>query len=224
VVVAVTIDSDKFAKDMNNIVQYSLGFIDGANRGKVALMQDIGKLVVEGLKDFVDISARLNPMSLHHVYEWYNTGSPEARLFDIEYVASNRGLSFNSSFRQSVTIKKGSKVPFYNKAEIMENGIPVTIRPIAASVLRFEESGETVYTKGPVTIKDPGGDYVQGAYERVFDQFFQQYFSQSFLRASGILDHLEDPTPFKKNLNKGKNSGRSAGISAGYNWMLRRKR
>ena len=223
-VVAVTIDADKFAKDMNNIVQYSLGFIDGVNKGKLALMQDIGKLVVQGLKEFVDISARLNPMSLHHVYEWYNTGSPEARLFDIEYVATNRGLSLNSSFRQSVSIRKGSNVPFYNKAEIMENGIPVTIRPISANVLRFEEGGETVYTKSPVRINDPGGDYVQGSYERVFNQFFQEYFTQSFLRSSGILDHLEDPTAFKTNLNRGKNGGRSAGISVGFNWILRRKR
>jgi len=74
---------------------------------------------------------------LHHVYEWYQTGSPAARLFDINYISNQIGLSFNSTFRQSVSIKSGSKVPFYNKAQIIENGIPVTIRPVSSEVLSF---------------------------------------------------------------------------------------
>lgn len=218
----VRFNDQQFMKEMNNIADYAEGFIDGAKLGKVELLESIGKEVIVGLQEFIDASARVNPMTMHHVYEWYQTGSPAARLFDIQYVASHVGLSFNSTFRQSVSIRKGSKVPFYNKAEIMENGIPVTIKPVSSEVLVFEDGGEKVFTRKPVTIADPGGDYVQGSYERVFNQFFTQYFRQSFLKASGILNHLENPMPFKRNIAKGKRGGRAAGISVGYRWIAKK--
>lgn len=212
-------DSNQFAKEMNNIIEYSFGFLDGVNKGKVALLEQIGVSVVEGLKQFIDSNARVNPQMLHHVYEWHNTGSPESRLFDIEYTATHVGLSFNSNFRQSVSIKKGSKVPFYNKAEIMENGVPVTIIPKSRKPLVFEVDGKTVYTKNPVFVSNPGGDAVQGSYKQVFDQFFSQYFSQSFLKSSGILEHLNNPTPFKSNFANAKKGGRNLGMSVGFRWI-----
>lgn len=218
----VKFDDKQFLKDMQNIVNYSTGFIDGAKLGKKDLLQNIGSEVVNGLKQFIDANASVNPNALHHVYEWYRTGSADARLFDIDYTATNMGLSLNSTFRQSVSIKNGSKSPFYNKAEIMENGIPVVIKPVASEVLVFEDNGQKVFTKKPVTIADPGGQAVQGSYERVFNQFFEKYFRQSFLRASGILDHLNNPEPFKRNLNRGKRGGRSSGLSVGYKWIAKR--
>lgn len=217
--IRVEFDTEQFRKDMNNAVEYSLGFLDGVNRGKRQLLENIGATVVEGLKQFIDANARISPNTMHHVYEWYQTGSPAARLFEIDYTATQVGLSFNSTFSQSMSVKQGSKIPFYNKAEIMENGIPVTIIPKANSPLVFEVDGETVFTKRPVVVGNPGGDGVEGGYKRVFDQFFSQYFSQSFLRSSGILDHLNDPTPFKTNFSKAKKGGRSAGVSVGYRWV-----
>jgi hypothetical protein len=216
-------NSDQFLKDMNQIVEYSAGFIEGAKLGKVDLMEQIGSAVVEALKQFIDTNARMSPQALHHVYEWYRTGSPEARLFDIQYIATHVGLSFNSTFRQSASLKMGSKVPFYDKAEIMEKGIPVTIIPQSRKPLVFESNGETVFTKSPVTVSNPGGDSVQGGYQNVFDQFFSKYFSQSFLRSSRILDHLNDPTPFKANLSGAKNGGRKFGINVGYRWVAKSK-
>jgi hypothetical protein len=216
-------NSEEFLKDMNQIVEYSTGFLEGAKKGKVELMENIGKTVVDAIKQFIDSNARVNPQALHHVYEWYRAGSPESRLFDINYVATHVGLSFNSTFRQSVSVKMGSKVPFYDKAEIMERGVPVTIVPRSRKPLVFESGGDTVFTKSPVTVSNPGGDAVDGSYQRIFDQFFEQYFSQSFLRSSRILDHLNDPTPFKSNLSGGKRGGRSFGINVGYRWISRTK-
>jgi hypothetical protein len=222
-VITVNFNSNEFLKDMNQIVQYSFGFLEGAQKGKVQLMENIGKTVIEGIKQFIDSNARVNPQALHHVYEWYRTGSPESRLFDIDYRATHVGLSFNSTFRQSVSVKAGSKVPFYDKAEIMEKGIPVRIVPKTKSVLAFESGTETVFTKSPVSVSNPGGDSVQGSYQRVFDQFFAQYFSQSFLKSSGILEHLNNPTPFKSNLSGGKRGGKSFGIGVGYRWIAKTK-
>lgn len=220
--ITVKFNSTQFMKDMKNITGYAEGFIQGAELGKINLMENIGREVVAELKEYIDINARVNPMSLHHVYEWHQTGSPAARLFDIDYIATNNGLSINSTFRQSVSIRKGSTVPFYNKASVMENGVPVRIEPRSAQALVFEKDGETIFTKKPINVIDPGGETVQGGYERVFDTFFNQYFTQSFLRHSGIMQNLENAAPFKANLSKAKTGGKSAGISVGYKWISKK--
>jgi len=212
--------SQQFLREMNNIANYAEGFVDGAKKAKGNMLANLGAEVIQELKNFIDINARVNPAMLHHVYEWYQTGSPAARLFDIEYnVLGGGGLSIDSNFRQSRTVAQGSKTPFYDKARIMELGIPVTIRPKTSSVLVFEDNGETVFTKKPVSVTDPGGQLVQGQYESTFNSFFNQYFSQSFLRYSKVLQNLEIPRSFVSNFRKSKTGGRSAGIAAGYEWM-----
>lgn len=212
-------NSNQFKKEMNNIVDYSIGFLDGIQRGKTIFLKTVGMETVELMKEFIDSNARVNPDMLHHIYEWNQTGSPSARLYDISYTTSNLGLSFKSSFSQSTSIKNGSRTPFYDKARIMEQGIPVTIRPRTAQVLAFEENGETVFTQGPVEVLNPGGTEVQGGFEKVFDMFFNRYFSQAFLRISGIAQYLENPQVYKKNLQAGKKMGKTKGVSTGYRWI-----
>lgn len=211
--------SSQFKKEMNNIVDYSIGFLEGIQRGKTVFLKTVGLETVELMKEFIDSNARVNPEMLHHIYEWNQTGSPSARLYDISYTTSNLGLSFRSSFSQSTSIKNGSRTPFYDKARIMEEGIPVTIRPRIAQTLAFEDNGETIFTKGPVMVDNPGGTEVEGGFERVFDMFFNRYFSQAFLRVSGIAKYLENPHVYKKNMPAGKKMGRSKGLSTGYRWI-----
>jgi hypothetical protein len=216
--VRVRFDGRQFTKDMKNIMDYSAGFLDGIQMGKQQLMHSIGLQTIEVLKSFIDSNARTNPSILHHVYEWGQAGSPDARLYDIDYSISNLGLSFRSSFRQSNSIQDGSNTPFYNKAKIMEEGIPVKIRPKQAQALRFIQDGEEVFTKSEVTVQNPGGN-VQGKFEQVFDNFFNKYFTQAFLRASGMSAYLENPVAYKKNLDAGKRAGRAKGVSTGYRWI-----
>jgi hypothetical protein len=157
------------------------------------------------------------------MYEWYKVGSPEARLFDLKYTISNLGLSVNSTFRQSRVASSNSPKPFYDKARIMEYGIPVKISPIKGDVLAFNEDGTTIFTRKDIEIRYPGGKKVAGSYQKVFDSFFGKYFTQAFLRASGILNYLEDPKIYKKNLNAGSKSGRQQGIKTGYTWIVNAK-
>lgn len=213
------IDDTKFMNDMKNIMDYSVGFLDGVGRGKTKFLENLGRSSVDTIKEYLDTMAKVDPQLLHHVYEWGQTGSPEARLFDINYVVKQNGLSMSYTFRQSSSIKNGSKVPFYDKARIMENGIPVTIKPTTAKVLTFEADGEKVFTKNPVSVDNPGGNMVVGSFEKTFDSFFSMYFSQVFLYASGIIDYLNNPTVFKKNLPSGKKGGRSTGLTTGYRWI-----
>ena len=200
------------------MMDYSIGFLDGAQLGKQELFKNLGFQTVELLKGYIDSNARVNPSILHHVYEWNKVGSPDGRLYDINYTVSNLGLSFNSSFRQSKTIQDGSREPFYDKARIMEEGIPVTIVPKQAQALRFTDNDEEVFTKTPVTVFNPGGQ-TEEQFEQVFDNFFNKYFTQAFLRTSGIAAYLENPVAYKKNLDRGKRLGKSAGISTGFKWM-----
>jgi hypothetical protein len=214
------IDTKALTKDLNNIMEYSLGFLEGVESGKKAFLQNLGASTVEVLKQFIDSMARTDPDTLHHVYEWHQTGSPEARLFDIDYLVTGAGLSLNSTFRQSTSIKNGSNTPFFNKARIMEDGIPVQIRPKAAQALAFDVNGETVFTSKEVNVSNPGGTEVQGSYERAFDIFINQYFSQAFLNSSGIIGKLKDLSVYKRNLKSGARGGRQYGKSLGYKWIV----
>ena len=216
-------NTKSFNKEMNNIVQYAIGFLDGVQKGKKILLNNLGQGTIQAMAQYVDVSARGNPNALHHVYEWSQTGSPSARLFDINYTVSNLGLSLNSTFRQSRSVKQDSHTPFYNKAKIMEEGIPVTLKPKRSSVLVFTEDGETVFTKKSIVIKNPGGDRVQGSFERTMDEFILRYFKQSFLRASGIYDYINKPTVFKKNIKAGSKIGKSKGIETGFKWIANAK-
>jgi hypothetical protein len=217
--IATKFNTAKFNKEMNNIIKYSEGFLEGIQSGKKIFLQNLGVKVIEVLKGYIDSNARVNPQALHHVYEWYQTGIGSARLFDVNYTVSNLGLSFISEFSQSSSIKSGSRVPFYDKARLMENGTPLTIKPKNSQVLAFDVDGEQVFTRNPVKVENPGGDEVAGSFERVFDSFFNQYFTQAFLRSSGILEFLGNPTVYKKDLPAGKNMGRTKGFSTGYRWI-----
>jgi len=214
-------DISQFEKSLTNALKYSEGFLEGVQQGKSEMLKVMGDNVIDRLKSFIDLQARVDPESLHHVYEWYQTGMETGRLFEIDYRVSGGGLSINSTFRQSQSMANGSNSPFYDKAKIMEEGIPVRIIPKQSGVLVFDDNGETVFTKQPVDISRPGGSQVQGSFEKVFDSFFDVYFSQSFLSSSGLSRYIGNPKTFKDNISAGSKSGKSFGRQIGYNWIVK---
>jgi hypothetical protein len=215
---SLVIDSKQFQKEIDNIMKYSTGFIEGVHKGKSALYVALAPKIAEMASQFVDVNARMSPELLHHIYEWEKVGSPQARLFDIDYKITGIGITFTSSLKQSESIKNGSNVPFYNKAKIMEEGIGVTIKPKKASALRFEIDGQEVYTSREVTVDNPGGQ-TRGQFENVLNNFFGVYFRQSFLNSSGLLQYFKTPNVYKKNLPSAKRGGRSLGLKTGYQWV-----
>ena len=220
--ISVTFDDREFVKKFNNLVNYSLGFLDGVQTGKMQFLSSLGLAMKEMLLEYLDSSARANPASLHHVYEWYQTGSPDARLYEIDYRVSNVGLSFDYTFRQSTSVKQGSSTPFYDKARIMEAGIPVTIRPRKADVLAFEVDGKTVFTKNPVRVENPGGAGVEGSFSETFQSFFSRYFTQAFLQTSGIMSYIQEARDFRRYVISGMNGGgKGLGFKVGYRWIAK---
>lgn len=212
-----------FMKEMESLVSYTTGFLEGAQAGKRELLDTIGKKTKVILEEFIDANARTNPDLLHHIYEWHQSGSPSARLFDIEYSTFGGGLTFKSNFRQSTSVKNGSSVPFYDKARIMEEGIPVRIKPKRSSVLAFNDNGEQVFTKKPVEVMNPGGQSVQGGFEQTVSTFFNSYWRQSFLETSGVAEALRNPIQFKQNLPRAKQGGKAKGFDVGYRWIAARE-
>jgi hypothetical protein len=212
--------TDNLVNSLNNIAKYSIGFLEGVDAGKAKFMDNLGATVLESLKNFIDSNARVSPETLHHVYEWYETGSPQARLFDLEYVVNNNSLiSFSYTFSQSNSFSKGSTTPFYNKATIMENGSPITIKPKRGGVLSFNDNGEQVFTKKPIFVENPGGPATEGGFENILKDFFNNYFSQSFLISSGLGEHFKDVRAYKQNFASGSKQGKPLGFKVGYEWM-----
>lgn len=217
----ITIDDRQFMREMKNIIGYAEGFLVGAKSAEPKLLKNLGVSVKEILEEYIDAIARMDPEQLHHVYEWYQVGSPDARLFNIDYTVNGTGLSVSSTFSQSRSVKAGSKVPFYDKAAMMESGVSVTIKPRESSVLAFTVDGQQVFTPNTVTVNNPGGRAVQGAFKNTFESFFKQYLSQSMLDISGISRDIKNPVAFKKNLNAGKTGGKAVGLRVGAEWIAR---
>jgi hypothetical protein len=217
--ISINFKTDGLIKKLTNSVKYSNGFLTGIDKGKTKFLNNVGNGTIIALSQYIDAMARADRKALHHVYEWYQEGSPAARLFDFNYVASRGGLSINGTFRQSNTASRDASKPFYDKARIMELGVPVTITPSGNGSLRFVDGGEEVFTKKSVRVNNPGGDDVQGSFERVFNNFMQNYFKQSFLKASGLYDYLKNPRIYKDNFAQGVNQGEAVGIKAGYSWI-----
>jgi hypothetical protein len=143
--------------------------------------------------DYIDSQARTKPKSLHHVYEWNKTGSPEGRLFKLKSFDNNAlsfrvGYDFKLSKSNVPSPAKFKKYKFANKAYVMENGIPVTIAPKAAERLVFEVNGYTVFMpKGrSITVSKPGGGAATHQFRLAYSRFFRGNLVGSSIRRSGF--------------------------------------
>ena len=149
-------------------------------------------------KDFgqyIDAQARTKPKSLHHVYEWNKTGNPTARLFDLHLIDTG-GLSFrigrdfklSKSAVPSKNPKQKRRYVFANKASVMEEGMPIVIRPRSAERLVFELDGATVFMpKGSsVTVKRPGGKAATNQFALAYGRFFGGQLVNSSIKGSGF--------------------------------------
>ena len=47
-------NTSQFKKEMNNIVDYSIGFLQGIEKGKTVFLKTLGMQTVEVMKEFID--------------------------------------------------------------------------------------------------------------------------------------------------------------------------
>ena len=143
--------------------------------------------------EYIDAKARTSPKSFHHIYEWGQVGSKEARLFKLNKLSQD-GLSFKLNYE---LLDSKSFVPsensnhrhvFIKKAFIMEQGKPVVIRPRKSERLVFDVNGYTVFMpKGQsVTINKPGGVATKNSFMSSYKYFFTGQLVNMSIKKSGF--------------------------------------
>lgn len=215
----VTFNPIEFNKILKNSVDYSNGFLDGLDGNRIVFNQELGLFIIEALGLYIDSKARMNPQQLHHVYEWDKVGIRSSRLFDFNVKVTKNLINITGKFLKSKSIPPQGNEPFFDKANIMENKIAITVAPRNASALVFEDEGETVFVTTSVVIENPGGDFVAGAFGRTVEEFFNRYLTYNLLQNSGIFDKLSKPVEYSRYFSQGTKRGRSVGVTAGKKYM-----
>lgn len=213
----VRVDMHNFSKVLNNVIEYSNGFIEGINVEKHNFNKFLAGYTVEALERYIDSQARMNPEMLHHVYEWNQVGNAKARLFKFNVNATKSNIIITGSFLTSKSANDNGQV-FANKAEIMENAISVVVTPKNSSVLVFEDGDETVFTTNSIFIEHPGGDAVANSFGETVNTFFESYFVAAFIQP--LIRDLQNASEYSNDFVYGaKGGGRMAGIRAGRKYL-----
>lgn len=143
--------------------------------------------------EYIDAKARTSPKSFHHVYEWNQAGTKEARLFKLNKLAQD-GLSFKLNYElldsKSFVPSENSnhKHVFVKKAFIMEQGKTVVISPRKSERLVFDINGYTVFMpKGQsVTVNKPGGAATKNSFLSSYKYFFTGQLINMSIKKSGF--------------------------------------
>ena len=206
------IDAKKLNKMLNNLVQYSDGFITETKAQQGYVNRKVANTSVNAFYQYLDGVARMHPGMLHHIYEWGQVGNPTARLVDLGITSSGRGSIITAEFLESQAVKEGSNEPFYDKAQVMEEGIPVVIKEKEAKALFFEIDGLEYFRMGPITVLNPGGAETRGSFVEVFKEFYNNYLTQVYLKAIKFYKHFESPKEYERNFKTALKGTNAAGI------------
>lgn len=217
--IQVRLDTTHFSKTLRNAVAYSKGFLRGAEQNKTVFNMQLAELTLEVLYRYIDSKARMNPDSLHHVYEWNMVGDESGRLFVLNAKPTQRSIWITGEFLPSKSVSESSDEPFRDKANVMENAIAIEIEPRSSGVLAFEDGNETIFTTNSIFIENPGGDEVAGSFGRAVEEFFEAYFTPMVLSQSGLIKDLQFPQEFTQFWAAGLNAGIGPGIQAGKKYM-----
>jgi hypothetical protein len=215
-------DGKEAMKMLNNVVSYSNGFIKETKAQEKTIASRLADTSIDAFYDYLDTLARTNPGMLHHVYEWGAVGDPDSRLVELKKRLSGKSAQIDSEFVTSSSIPEGGSEPFYEKAEIMEEGIPITVQAVQAKAMFIQYNGDEFFTAGPIVIENPGGEGVRGSFVAAFEEFYNTYFDQVYLRAIRFYQHFENPKGFESNFNSAVNSGNAAGIgrTTALKWVM----
>jgi hypothetical protein len=215
------IKGDNVIKMLKNSVQYSSAFASELKKNQDILNRKVGQESIDAFYDYLDGLARSHPGMLHHVYEWGNVGNPTERLFELTMTSNRTSAVISSDFLQSRVPSPTSTEPFYDKAQIMEDGQTVTINQVEADVLFFEIDGEEFFRSGPIIIANPGGEATRGSFLQAFDEFYGSYFTEVHLKAIRFYQYFANPRAFETYFSSATKGGASAkGKKAALSWIM----
>lgn len=164
-----------------------------------AIGQAVTAIAEKSLTSFIDTEARLNPKSLHHVYEWGQIGKPLGRLWKVSGQYKSGSIILSSEFKQSrtyVPIKNGTvkRHKFIYKADVMEKGQTVRITAKNARALFFySNDGSPVFIpRGKfVTVRTPGGKEVKNSYQKTMFRFINSARLNADMAKSSLFKEIE---------------------------------
>ena len=216
----ITLKANKF--DILNIeseLNLKVGGIKEMNN-KLVLEELANAVFTLSSKAFVkamNIEAKGNPKTYHHIYEWNKVGLNSGRLFFLYKESSANGkLIIKPGFIKSKTKvpvapellvpgKTGktvaSKYVFRDKASVMESGTPVIFR--TSKPTPIPTGGKLNFVAAGTVIRNynPGGKKVKGSFEKFYNNWFATRVN-SIISSSGIMDKID--LEIAKTLNKKK--------------------
>lgn len=209
-------------KVLNNLVAYSEGFIKETKAKESYVASKLGATSIEAFYQYLDGLARTNPGMLHHVYEWGQVGNPGARLVELKKSFGSNKVNISADLLQSDSVPENGRTPFFDKAEVMEEGIPVVVNEVEAQALFFQVDGQEFFRAGPIVIENPGGEATRGSLVNAFEEFYNVYFDKVFLKAIRFYDHFSYARDYEKNFAAAMRSGNAAamGRQSALSWIL----
>lgn len=219
---SIKFDGKEAKKMLDNIVDYSNGFIRETQAKKSTIASRLAETSIEAFYDYLDGLARTNPGMLHHVYEWGAVGDPGARLVELKKSIGKTTSEIDADFLTSSSVPEGGSEPFYDKVEVMEEGIPVTVQAVQARAMFFQIDGQEFFRAGPIVIENPGGEATRGSFLQVFEEFYNNYFDEVYLRSIRFYDHFKKSQAYKDNFGRGAKStgARSIGRTTALKWIM----
>jgi hypothetical protein len=215
------IKGDNVIKMLKNSVEYTGSFASELKKNQDILNKKVGEESIDAFYNYLDGLARSHPGMLHHVYEWGNIGNPTERLFELTMTSNRTSAVIDAQFLESRVPSPTSTEPFYDKAEIMEDGRTVTINQVEADVLFFEIDGEEFFRSGPIVIANPGGEATRGSFLQAFDEFYGSYFTEVHLKAIRFYQYFANPKVFEKYFASATRGGASSkGRKAALSWIM----
>ena len=215
------IKGDDVIKMLKNSVEYSSSFATELKKNKDILNKKVGQESIDTFYDYLDGLARSHPGMLHHVYEWGSVGNPRERLFELTLSVNKSSAVVDAEFLQSNTPSPTSTEPFYDKAQIMEDGQTVVINQVEADALFFEIDGEEFFRSGPIIVANPGGEATRGSFLQAFNEFYGSYFTDVHLKAIRFYQYFANPKAFETYFASATKGGAaSKGRKAALSWIM----
>lgn len=112
---ALKIDSKEAMRMLNNLVDYSDGFIKETKAKESTVASRLANTSISGFYQFLDSLARVHPTMLHHIYEWGQVGNPGARLVELKKSLLVEKLKLEQTFLNLNLLQKTAVKCFMTK-------------------------------------------------------------------------------------------------------------
>lgn len=198
--------------------------------------------------DYMTAISTAMPSQFHHVYEWNQIGNPGAKLWKNVLRGHGGSRTATWTWRASKTIVPVTQEAqdvgveqihvFVWKAPVMEYATDITINPTRKTGLAFftgptSDPGrwELNFTKSPITVQNPGGAQVKGAFTTAYLEWWSETGGAGAEFSNRIRRVLEQdfsqmPDSFKRGTKVRTKTftltGESAGHKAAQAWLRAR--